>query len=695
MKNWTTREKHRFEAINWILLSFGFSTLYWLLESIRDSIVFHKGSLLHCTFAPDSTSFWLRILVVCIFTLFGVYAQSLKQKIDSTKESRRYRAPTDDVIKVGLGFGLLYWILDSFRDYLLTPDGNFLERLVLPEPMEFWMRILALFILFLFSLYSQSLINQRRRAENLLRESEEHLEQIIQQMPYPILVSAINGDTTMVNKAFLKTFGIASPDRVIGKFNVFQDATIQSSGHMRDIRDAFSGKTVFIPEIVLPTKEPSSDKGEHLILEATLFPVLCNDDHIWRIVIIWKNITNQKLAEKEKNQIQGQLHQAQKMHAIGILAGGIAHDFNNLLTAILGSADMILMEHENDNSLYDDLNEIKKAAQRATNLTRQLLLFSRKAPMGFKAHSLNASVENLQKMIQRLIGEDIQVETNLADGLPTVKADPGTIEQVIMNLVVNARDSMPQGGKVTISTEEVYFSESDCRQMQDVKPGHHVCLSVADTGYGMTPDTMQHIFEPFFTTKEPGCGTGLGLSVVYGIVQQHEGWINVYSHPDVGSVFKIYLPAVFEAPKTGEKKTKNVPSRSHGNGERILVVEDDEDVRNLTISLLGKNGYHVFSAANTDDAMNVFDRENGHFDLILSDVVLPDGTGIELVEKLRADNPDVKALITSGYMDDKSQWPAIQQKGLPYIQKPYELADLLRTIRDVLSPVSEPETVAQ
>ena len=292
-------------------------------------------------------------------------------------------------------------------------------------------------------------------------------------------------------------------------------------------------------------------------------------------------------------------------------------------------------------------------------------------------------------MIQRLIGEDIRVKIELDPNLFTVNADPSTMEQVIMNLVVNARDAMPQGGELTISTDNVILTPDACRHIPDANSGEHICLSVADTGCGMDTETLQHIFEPFFTTKEPGAGTGLGLSVVYGILQQHNGWINVYSHCDVGSVFKVYLPIIHDKPQDTEENVKQIATSIQGKGERILVIEDDENVRNFTISALKKNGYNVYSAACGSEAESVYDEQNGEFELILSDVVLPDKTGIDLIKNFNRNNRDLKMLFVSGYMDEKSQWSVIQKIGFPFIQKPYELTDLLTTIKELISLTPE------
>jgi signal transduction histidine kinase/CheY-like chemotaxis protein len=414
-------------------------------------------------------------------------------------------------------------------------------------------------------------------------------------------------------------------------------------------------------------------------------PLFDESGKILGLVAVSRDITEQKVADEDRRRIESQLLQAQKMEAVGILAGGIAHDFNNLLTAIIGSAEMGLRNIREGDPLYYDLFEIQRAGERAADLTRQLLYFSRKQHMQFKKIHLNELIESLFKMFHRLIGEDITIYTELSPDLWAVKGDIGTLEQVIMNLAVNARDAMPNGGSLTLKTENFEFKEAGDPLFQEAKPGKYVRLSVTDTGTGIDRETQQHIFEPFFTTKSVGKGTGLGLSVVYGIIKQHGGWVNVYSESGIGSTFRIYLPATFD-----KNEHKPVPQDDatfldiKGRGERILIIEDERRLSQFLRRALEENGYTVFLAKQADEAQEVFDREEGRFDLVLSDVVLPGKSGLELMEAFVSRRPDLKVLLSSGYTDHKNQWPVIQEKGYRFLQKPYNLHELLKTIRSTM-----------
>ncbi|MEC4684134.1 MAG: GAF domain-containing protein [Nitrospirota bacterium] len=394
-------------------------------------------------------------------------------------------------------------------------------------------------------------------------------------------------------------------------------------------------------------------------------------------------IMDRRQAEEEKGKIQAQLLQAQKMEAVGTLAGGVAHDFNNLLTAIRGYVDLVMMKVDESEPFYRNLKQIRNASMRAADLTRQLLLFSRKQPMEFIHLNINRTIDDLLKMLNRLIGEDIAIRTYPEPDIWMVRADPGSIEQVIMNLAGNARDAMPDGGSLTIRTENVLLDEEYCKVILEARPGRFVCLSVEDTGAGMNKKTVQHIFEPFFTTKEAGKGTGLGLSVVYGIVKQHEGWINVSSKSGLGSTFRIYLPAS-SVKSEDEARKENPVQKLQGSGERILLVEDEEGVRGFASEALRGSGYVVIEAANVQEALEIFEREKGDFHLILSDVVLPDNSGLHLVDQLLSYKPDLQVLLSSGYTDQKSQWRLIRERKFRFLQKPYALGDLLQAVKEVM-----------
>ena len=351
----------------------------------------------------------------------------------------------------------------------------------------------------------------------------------------------------------------------------------------------------------------------------------------------------------ERKVLEEQVRQATKMEAVGRLAGGIAHDFNNLLTIINGYTELLMDKFASDDRMTVYLQEIAQAGERAATLTRQLLAFSRSQVLAPQVLDLNVVVTNLGKMLKRMIGEDIELSTVLDPALGRVKADPGQIEQVMMNLVVNARDAMPQGGHLTIETSNVELDETYARNHVTVKAGPHVMLAVADTGVGMLPETQAHIFEPFFTTKEQGKGTGLGLATVYGIVKQSGGSIWAYSEPGQGSVFKIYLPTVSEGPVA--EQTKMEPDSSGGT-ETILVIEDEVGVRSLINLALASSGYTVLEADSAESALEICARHDGPIHLLLTDVVMPQMSGPRVAEQVAAMRPDIKVLYMSGYTDD-------------------------------------------
>ncbi len=395
-------------------------------------------------------------------------------------------------------------------------------------------------------------------------------------------------------------------------------------------------------------------------------------------------VIERKLAEDQKRDVEMQLVQSQKMEAIGTLASGVAHDFNNLLTAILGFTELTLMSVSESDPVFADLEKIQSAANRGAALVRQLLLFGREQSVQLHPVDVNATTQGMVKMLSPLIGEDITVSTVLEPDLRSAMADEGSIQQVLMNLAVNARDAMPQGGSLTIRTRNVTLDDASDTDHPDARTGDFVCISVEDSGGGMAPDTMGRIFEPFFSTKGPGKGTGLGLSVVYGIVRQCEGWIHTLSTPSIGTTFEVYIPIASTEPASTHAPQGEAQPEQSGSGERILVVEDEESVRDLATTILRKNGYEVFEAANVADAIAVFNREDGNFDLVFSDVVLPDRSGVQLADELFQRAPGLRMLMSSGHASHRSQWETIKDKGLPFLQKPYSLANLLKMVRETI-----------
>ncbi|MEW5817515.1 MAG: ATP-binding protein, partial [Spirochaetota bacterium] len=387
-------------------------------------------------------------------------------------------------------------------------------------------------------------------------------------------------------------------------------------------------------------------------------------------------------AEKERAILEAQLRQSQKMEAIGQLAGGVAHDFNNLLTIIKGYSELSMMELKEEDPLKGNIDEIQNAADKAAGLTRQLLAFSRRQVLEAKVVDLNAVLTDLDKMLRRMIREDVELVTHLTEDLGSVKVDPGQIEQVVMNLAINARDAMVSGGKLTIETANAALDEEYARRHVAVIPGRYVMLSVSDTGVGMTPEVKERIFEPFFTTKEKGKGTGLGLSTVYGIVKQSGGNIWVYSELGRGTTFKIYLPRVDEPVEEIGKKA--VPEELPAGNETILIVEDNEEVRKLAVRILEKQGYKLLIATQGNEALLLGEKHGKPIHLMLTDVVMPGMDGRELANRLKVHHPETRVLYMSGYTDDTIAHRGILEKGMNYIQKPFTVELLLRKVREVL-----------
>jgi signal transduction histidine kinase/ActR/RegA family two-component response regulator len=383
---------------------------------------------------------------------------------------------------------------------------------------------------------------------------------------------------------------------------------------------------------------------------------------------------------EELRRSEDQLRQSQKMEAVGRLAGGVAHDFNNMLTVINGYCGLSLKNVDADSDLRRNFEEIEKAAERAASLTGQLLAFSRKQVLKPRIINLNNVISGMEKMLRRLIGEDVEFSTSFEAALGNVKADPGQIEQVILNMAVNARDAMPRGGKLTIGTANVVFDQKTRLRNRYLETGPYVMLAISDTGVGMTEEVQAHLFEPFFTTKGIGRGTGLGLATCYGIIRQSEGDIRVYSEPNCGTTFKIYLPrADAAASASAARPGDDVPK---GN-ESVLVVEDEAAVRRLTTSVLRDCGYRVKEACDGTEALELM-KTGQSFDLVVTDVIMPRMSGRELYDRLKVTNPAVKVLFMSGYTDDALALHGVLESEFAFIEKPFSPSRLGRKVRETI-----------
>lgn len=480
--------------------------------------------------------------------------------------------------------------------------------------------------------------------------------------------------------------GIAGAVFSSGKPEVI--STVQQDARHYTVTDALTGYQSR-DMIVVPLKRHGGDPiGVIEILNKTTGQINREDlDTLVVIGAIAAAAIEQSKAFEALRVKDMQLQQAQKMEAIGRLAGGVAHDFNNLLTVIGGYTGLIVRDVDRSESVRKHAEEVLKAADRASSLTSQLLAFSRKQVLELRIVKLNEVVANVEKLLRRLIGEDIQLVTILGSNLKWVKADPAQLEQVLINLAVNARDAMPQGGTLTIETANIELDETFIRNHLDVHPGMYSILSVTDNGCGMNKDTLSKLFEPFFTTKEPGKGTGLGLSIVHGIVKQSCGHILVSSEPGLGTTFKIYLPCV-EAPAEVPQSPETMPATFSGS-ETVLVVEDEEQVRTLECGILKACGYTVLAAGQGREAVRICHEYSGPIHLLVTDLILPHMNGRELAREVVPIRPSMKVLYVSGYPDDTLVTAGLARNKAPFLQKPFASDALLRTVRKVLDGTEE------
>ena len=522
----------------------------------------------------------------------------------------------------------------------------------------------------------QTEVLDRKAAEAELAKQRSFLRQVIDLNPNFIFAKDRDGRFTLVNQALADAFGTSVAD-LLGKTDNDLTPQTEEIDHFRnDDLEVFNTlREKFIPEETI-----TNQQGEVLWLQTVKRPILSDDGTATQILGIATDITARKKTEEALSRSEEQLRQAQKMEAVGKLAGGVAHDFNNLLTAIIGHSEMCLRRLTREDGLYPHVEQIQKAGDRAAGLTRQLLAFSRKQILQPKVIDLNSIVGDLSLMLQRLIGEDIDLMMRLAPNVGKVKADPNQVEQVLMNLAVNARDAMPNGGKLTIETSNVYLSDEFASDHVTVASGHYVMLAVSDSGVGMDAATKARIFEPFFTTKEVGKGTGLGLSTVYGIVKQSGGSIWVYSELGSGTTFKIYLPLVADQVEQVETRRQAILK---GEGT-ILLVEDEDVVREMVAETLKDCGYMVLIAGNGPAALDLSDEFSGEIKLMLTDVVMPQMSGRQLTEKLSPKRPSMKVLYMSGYTDDAIVHHGVLEEGTAFIGKPFSPDALVLKIGELL-----------
>jgi len=516
-------------------------------------------------------------------------------------------------------------------------------------------------------------VTSRKAAEDALRESERRYRNLSQE--FQAVLDAIPDNLTLqdpdlkiiwANQGAASGLGKSVPD--------LEGRHCFSLWHQRSapcmscpVQESFRTRTPCTRQVTTPDDQ---------VWELRSVPITDEQGVVTKVVEVGRNIT-------ENTRLQAQFLQAQKMESVGRLAGGVAHDFNNILSAIVGFGNLLQIKMADDDPNRVYIDNILLSAEKAAGLTQSLLAFSRQQVIKPALIEINEVIRRVEKFLVRIIGEDIKFQTDLSSAKLVVMADPVQIEQVLMNLATNARDAMPGGGQLVIATDQVLFDEDYIKTHGYGKPGRYALISVTDTGIGMGEEVQSRLFEPFFTTKEVGKGTGLGLAIIYGIVKQHEGYINLYSEPGTGTVFKIYLPTR-DTGALQEEIPKEIPLQALGGSETILIVEDDSEVRKATKAMLEEFGYSVIEAVDGVDAMMKFRLHHDTIDLLLLDVIMPGKNGGEVYAEAQVINPSVRVLFTSGYPADIIKTHVAPEEGLHFFSKPVAPQALLRKIRELI-----------
>jgi two-component system, cell cycle sensor histidine kinase and response regulator CckA len=514
-------------------------------------------------------------------------------------------------------------------------------------------------------------VTEWRLAEKALRESQEYLSNLINCIGDPIIVKDRNHKLVLVNDAFC-SFNKMRREDLLGTTGLEGLDREDSQSLWKDEEAVFiTGEEHLTEDVVI-------NRYGHQHTLMTKKSLLRDKDGNLQLVLAIRDISEYK-------RLEAQFLQSQKMEAIGALAGGVAHDFNNLLNVINGYSELILDDLSLETPMRQDIEQIREAGQRAASLTSQLLAFGRKQILQPEIIDLNLIITQMSSILRRLIGEDIEFIITTHHGLGMIHADPAKIEQVILNLVVNARDAMPGGGKLTVETLNIDFDESYIKDHPVANPGPYIMLAISDNGVGMDAETQTRIFEPFFTTKAKGKGSGLGLATVYGIVKQSNGFIWVYSEPEKGSTFKVYFPRIEK--DRPETSIPQVQDSEYTGSETILVVEDEMAVRTLAIRILKERGYHVLEAPGGSEALRISKEYEGVIHMIVTDVIMPGMSGKAATAQIKIERPDIKVLYISGYTDNAIVHHGILDSNLAFLQKPFSVEGLARKVREVLDTV--------
>jgi len=590
-------------------------------------------------------------------------------------ENRLKTTIMDSMVVTGIGLAGFYWVCESFMYFFLEPQANFIQHVLGPDMFQTWTRLLVLCLFLIFGSHVQYTVNKRKAADDALRESEEKYRTILESIEEGCFETDINNNLIFFSNPFLIILGY-SRDELLG-VNTAEYTSPDTAAKMKRITERLreTGK----PETVTDYDVIRKD-GSKVSLELSVSLRKDQDGLPVGYRGVLRDVSERKQTEEEKHKLETQLQQASKMESIGTLAGGIAHDFNNILMGIQGNASLMLLKIESDHPNFEKIKNIEKYVQNGTELTKQLLGFARRGKYLIKATDLNEIIEKSSSLFART-KKEIRVHTELSEDLWAAEVDRGQIEQVLLNLYVNAWQAMSTGGDLYLQTQNIILDRSYLKPYK-VEPGRYVKISVSDTGVGIDKETQERIFEPFFTTKEMGRGTGLGLASVYGIIKSHGGYINVYSEKEKGTVFTIHLPA---SEKVAPKEIESGPAAIIKGSGTILLIDDEKMILDVGIELLEELGYTVKSAMSGPEAIDVFKEERGKIDLIIMDMIMPGMGGGETFDRLKEIDPDIKVLLSSGYSINGQATKILRRGCDGFIQKPFNMNQLAEKVQRILA----------
>jgi len=586
---------------------------------------------------------------------------------------RKNQGIMDSMVVTGIGLAAFYWVCESFMYFFMEPEANFIQHVLGPDIFETWTRLLVLCLFIIFGSHFQYTYNKRRIVDEALRESEEKYRNILESIEEGCFEIDLEGNLTFFNDPLCRILDF-DRDELEGQNTIVfttRDSAKKVDRILKQVKN--TGEPVHVTDYDAVKKS-----GEIVPLELSASLIKNAEDQPVGFRGMLRDVSERKRSEEEKRKLETQLQQAQKMESIGTLAGGIAHDFNNILMGVQGNASLMLLKIDHNHPNHEKIKNIERYVQNGTELTKQLLGFARRGKYHLKATNLNEIIETSSTLFGRT-KKEIQIHRKFSDDLWAVEVDQGQIDQVLLNLYVNAWQAMPEGGDLFLETENVTLDKNYV-QPYKVEPGRYVKISVADNGVGIQKEDQERIFEPFFTTKEMGRGTGLGLASVYGIVKSHGGYINVYSEKGQGTRFTIYLPA--SEKEVVDEKERIIPL-VRGRGT-ILLIDDEEMIVDVGQELLRELGYKVVVAKSGSEAIEAYKKKYPQIDLVIMDMIMPGMGGGEAYDRLKQINPEVKVLLSSGYSVDGQATKILDRGCDGFIQKPFNMKQLADKIRSII-----------